>query len=103
MKRHSEIAGFEPVGQAAPETPQPEAAPSSDRSSLAAIGLSVFWIVFGDIGTSPLYTLKTVIDLTGGTPAPGTVLGVLSLILWTLIIVTSVKYVTVARSIAYDG
>src|ERR1700730_13624454 len=103
MKRHSEIAGFEPVGQAAPETPQPEAAPSSDRSSLAAMGLSALGIVFGDIGTSPLYTLKTVIDLTGGTPAPGTVLGVLSLILWTLIIVTSVKYVTVAMSIDNDG
>ena len=37
------------------------------------------------IGTSPLYTLKTVLDLTGGTPEPGTVLGVLSLIIWTLI------------------
>jgi KUP system potassium uptake protein len=103
MKRHSEIAGFEPVGQAAPEPPQPEAAPSGDRSSLAAMGLSALGIVFGDIGTSPLYTLKTVIDLTGGTPAPGTVLGVLSLILWTLIIITSVKYVTVAMSIDNDG
>ncbi|MDQ6869675.1 MAG: KUP/HAK/KT family potassium transporter [Pseudomonadota bacterium] len=67
------------------------------------MGLSALGIVFGDIGTSPLYTLKTVLDLTGGTPAPGTVLGVLSLILWTLIIVTSVKYVTVAMSIDNDG
>src|ERR1700675_2948808 len=75
----------------------------ADRSSLAAMGLSALGIVFGDIGTSPLYTLKTVLDLTGGTPAPGTVLGVLSLILWTLIIITSVKYVTVAMSIDNDG
>src|ERR1700730_11610752 len=98
MKRISEIAGFEPVGQAAPKTPQPDAIPNIGRSSLAAMGLSALGIVFGDIGTSPLYTLKTVLDLTGGTPAPGTVLGVLSLILWTLIIV-----VTVAMSIDNDG
>src|ERR1700732_5230647 len=103
MKRISEIAGFEPVGQAASETPQPDAAPSIGRSSLAAMGRPPLGIVFGDIGTSPLYTLKTVLDLAGGTPAPGTVLGVLSLILWTLIIITSVKYVTVAMSIDNDG
>jgi KUP system potassium uptake protein len=89
--------------QVVSKTPQPDATPSIGRSSLAAIGLSALGIVFGDIGTSPLYTLKTVLDLTGGTPAPGTVLGVLSLILWTLIIITSVKYVTVAMSIDNDG
>jgi KUP system potassium uptake protein len=87
--------------QVAPEIPQPDAAPSIGRSSLAAMGLSALGIVFGDIGTSPLYTLKTVLDLAGGTPAPGTVLGVLSLILW--VIITSVKYVTVAMSIDNDG
>jgi len=89
--------------QVAPKTPQPDATPAIGRSSLAAMGLSALGIVFGDIGTSPLYTLKTVLDLTGGTPAPGTVLGVLSLILWTLIIITSLKYVTVAMSIDNDG
>jgi KUP system potassium uptake protein len=71
--------------------------------SLAAMGLSALGIVFGDIGTSPLYTLKTVLGLTGGAPTPGVVLGVLSLILWTLVIVTSVKYVTFAMSIDNDG
>jgi KUP system potassium uptake protein len=67
------------------------------------MGLSALGIVFGDIGTSPLYTLKTVLALTGGQPRPEVVLGVLSLILWTLIIVTSVKYVTFAMSIDNDG
>jgi KUP system potassium uptake protein len=67
------------------------------------LGLSALGIVFGDIGTSPLYTLKTVLDLTGGAPTPETVLGALSLILWTLIIVASVKYVTFAMSIDNDG
>jgi KUP system potassium uptake protein len=59
--------------------------------------------VFGDIGTSPLYTLKTVLNLTGPNPAPETVLGVLSLILWTLIIITTLKYVVIAMSIDNDG
>jgi KUP system potassium uptake protein len=103
MKCNSEIAGFGPMQQVVSKTPQLDAAPSIGRSSLAAMGLSALGIVFGDIGTSPLYTLKTVLDLTGGTPAPGTVLGVLSLILWTLIIITSIKYVTVAMSIDNDG
>jgi len=89
--------------QVAPEIPQPDAVRSIGRSSLAAMGLSALGIVFGDIGTSPLYTLKTVLALSGGTPTPDVVLGVLSLILWTLAIVTSVKYVIFAMSIDNDG
>src|SRR4029077_6913294 len=67
------------------------------------LGLAALGIVFGDIGTSPLYTLKTVLSMTVGTPTPAIVLGVLSLIVWTLAIVTSVKYVTFAMSIDNDG
>src|ERR1700719_1606089 len=89
--------------QVVSKIPQPDTTPSSGRSSLATMGLSALGIVFGDIGTSPLYTLKTVLALTGGTPTPDVVLGVLSLILWTLAIVTSVKYVIFAMSIDNDG
>jgi KUP system potassium uptake protein len=67
------------------------------------LGLSALGIVFGDIGTSPLYTLKTVLNLTGANPEAASVLGALSLILWTLIIITSVKYVAIAMSIDNDG
>src|ERR1700685_4054971 len=91
------------MGQAAPETPQPNPTPFLSRSSLSAMGLAALGIVFGDIGTSPLYTLKTVLDLTGGTPSPATILGVLSLVIWTLFIITTVKYVAVAMSIDNDG
>jgi KUP system potassium uptake protein len=73
------------------------------RSGLAAMGLAALGIVFGDIGTSPLYTLKTVLSMNGGTPSPNAVLGVLSLITWTLIIITSVKYIVFAMSIDNDG
>jgi K+ transporter len=70
--------------------------------SIAALGFASLGVVFGDIGTSPLYTLKTVLDLTGGS-APAAALGVLSLIVWTLIAITSVKYVTIAMRIDNDG
>jgi len=60
------------------------------RLAILALG-----IVFGDIGTSPLYTIKECFHLTLGMSAtPGNIFGVLSLIAWTLILVVSVKYLT---------
>ncbi len=73
------------------------------KASVVGLGLAALGVVFGDIGTSPLYTLRTVLDLAGGKPDPATVLGILSLVLWTLMIVTTVKYVTVAMSLDNDG
>jgi KUP system potassium uptake protein len=70
--------------------------------SVAALGFASLGVVFGDIGTSPLYTLKTVLDLTGGA-TPAAVLGVLSLIVWTLIAIVSIKYVTIAMRVDNDG
>ena len=81
----------------------PESTLPIGRSGLAAMGLAALGIVFGDIGTSPLYTLKTVLSMTVGGPTPDVVFGVLSLIVWTLIIITSVKYVAVAMSVDNDG
>jgi KUP system potassium uptake protein len=59
--------------------------------------------VFGDIGTSPLYTFKTVLGLTGANPDPVATLGALSLVIWTLIVVTSIKYVSFAMRVNNDG
>jgi len=67
------------------------------------LGLAALGIVFGDIGTSPLYTLKTVLDTAGGRPDAAAVLGVLSLVIWTLVIVATIKYVSIAMSIDNDG
>jgi KUP system potassium uptake protein len=69
---------------------------------IAALAFAALGVVFGDIGTSPLYTLKTVLDLTGD-GSSATVLGVLSLIVWTLIAITSIKYVTIAMRVDNDG
>src|SRR5664279_1263342 len=99
----SNIAGFKPMRQAAAEKLQPGPIQPPGRAGLAALSLSALGIVFGDIGTSPLYTLKTVLNLTGGSPQPEAVLGVLSLILWTLFLITAVKYVALAMSIDNDG
>lgn len=72
-------------------------------AGLAGLSLAALGVVFGDIGTSPLYTFKTVLDLSGHHPAPATTLGALSLIVWTLIIVTSIKYVSLAMSVDNEG
>ena len=71
--------------------------------SMRAMGLAALGVVFGDIATSPLYTLKTVLDYTGPHPDPAAILGALSLILWTLLLITTVKYVNIAMRIDNDG
>lgn len=72
--------------------------------TLRALSLSALGIVYGDIGTSPLYTFKTVILLAGGgTPDVNTIMGSVSLIIWTLIIIASVKYISFALRIDNDG
>ncbi len=62
---------------------------------LAALSLTALGIVFGDIGTSPIYALRESFHSANGIVADqANVLGVLSLILWSLIIVISIKYLT---------
>jgi KUP system potassium uptake protein len=64
------------------------------KKQQAGLALAALGVVYGDIGTSPLYTLKEV--FAGNHPIPLTpenVLGILSLILWSLIIIVSIKYV----------
>jgi KUP system potassium uptake protein len=77
--------------------------PTQPKRGLALAALAAIGVVFGDIGTSPLYTLKTVLDYTGPHPDPSAVLGALSLILWTLFLVTTVKYVNFAMRVDNDG
>jgi KUP system potassium uptake protein len=63
-------------------------------SQQAALALAALGVVFGDIGTSPLYTMKEVFAGVHPIPlTPANVLGILSLILWVLIVIVSIKYV----------
>jgi len=67
---------------------------SSQRpAALAALTLGALGVVYGDIGTSPLYALKEVFH--GGRVAAthDNILGVLSLIFWTMTVIVSLKYV----------
>jgi KUP system potassium uptake protein len=80
-----------------------ERATGGPRSCLPILSLTALGIVFGDIGTSPLYTFKAILNLTPKTPDASTILGTLSLVLWTLFIITTVKYVSFAMRVDNDG
>src|ERR1700737_3679646 len=62
------------------------------RQTTPAAALAALGIVYGELGTSPLYTLQAVVGATGGHFSPEAALGSLSLIFWALIITISVKY-----------
>ncbi len=65
------------------------------KSSLVGLTLAAVGIVYGDIGTSPLYTLKTVFDPAHGLAVThNNLLGIVSLIFWGLTLIVSLKYVT---------
>ena len=84
--------------------PIPQGAAAIPQGRAGAMALSALGVVFGDIGTSPLYTLKTVLGASGRTGADrAAALGSLSLIVWTLIIITTIKYVSVAMRVDNHG
>jgi len=67
---------------------------SRESPSLRALAFGAVGVVFGDIGTSPLYTLQEVFSSKYGLGvAPASVLGVLSLVFWALLLVVTLKYV----------
>jgi len=66
---------------------------SRTPGALAALTLSAIGVVYGDIGTSPLYALKEVFGHGRVPLTPDNILGILSLVFWTLTIIVSVKYV----------
>src|SRR3954462_4264586 len=68
--------------------------PPATGRRLALLTLTALGVVYGDIGTSPLYALRECFKAEYGiTPTHDNVVGVLSLILWSLILVVSVKYI----------
>jgi KUP system potassium uptake protein len=73
---------------------RPHEVPPATGGRLAALSLAALGVVYGDIGTSPLYAFREAFNPEYGLPAnPAVVHGVLSLIVWSLIIVVSVKYI----------
>ena len=93
---------------AARERPPVELNPSGKR--LAVLSLTALGVVYGDIGTSPLYAMKECFRVVPGgtsgssvTPTPENVFGVLSLIVWALTMVVTVKYIFFIMRADNDG
>lgn len=76
-------------------------ATTAGKAGLAGL-LMTLGIVFGDIGTSPLYVMKAIVS-TGETPDTDYILGALSCIIWTLTLQTTVKYVLIALRADNNG
>ncbi len=90
----NEVANGSPTVRAAPPTTDTFA---QDRAKFLALSLGSVGVVFGDIGTSPLYAFReaVVAAQAGGPVTRDIVLGVLSLIVWSLIVVVTIKYVLI--------
>lgn len=68
------------------------------------LSLTALGVVFGDIGTSPLYTFSVALNATGHTPPNAAdVIGVVSLIFWALMVMVSLKYVVFVLRADNDG
>jgi KUP system potassium uptake protein len=99
------------VDRAVELAPEPVVAGRNPRHSAAhgggvfGLALGALGIVFGDIGTSPLYTVQTVfsIDNRAVGPTPGDVYGVVSLIFWSVTLIVTVKYVFFILRADNDG
>ncbi|MEV6347440.1 KUP/HAK/KT family potassium transporter [Actinoplanes sp. NPDC051851] len=81
---------------------------SGTKSANAGIGVVVgaLGVVFGDIGTSPIYTLQTVFNPEDPHPvpvSPGHVYGVVSVIFWSVMIIVTITYVSLAMRVDNDG
>jgi KUP system potassium uptake protein len=68
-----------------------------------ALVVGALGVVYGDIGTSPIYTLRECLKATGGGNATDVVLGLLSLVFWALMIVVTAKYVLLVMRADNDG
>ena len=79
------------------------AQPSAKRTAILTLG--ALGVVFGDIGTSPLYAMRASALAAGGgaTPTPFAVMGALSLIIWSLIVVVTLKYVLLIMRADNEG
>jgi KUP system potassium uptake protein len=72
--------------------PAGDVASPAPRRTAIATGLAAVGIVYGDLGTSPLYTYQTIVGYVGGHAPAAVAMGLLSLVIWALLLTISVKY-----------
>ncbi|MGH8962355.1 MAG: potassium transporter Kup [Jatrophihabitantaceae bacterium] len=89
----------------APGTAARTSHPVAHGGGALALGLGALGVVFGDIGTSPLYALQTVFSIDHGAvkPTSSDVYGVISLVFWSILLIVSVKYVVFILRADNDG
>jgi KUP system potassium uptake protein len=81
-----------------------ESSHGAHQATFAALALGALGVVFGDIGTSPLYTLKECMNAAGGAKASiDDLFGILSLMFWALVMVVTVKYLTFVMRAHHHG
>ncbi|MCX7286559.1 MAG: KUP/HAK/KT family potassium transporter, partial [Rhodobacterales bacterium] len=90
-KEAIDIADYLKSGNEAPSDIHTD---DSNKQGMALLTLGAIGVVYGDIGTSPIYAFREALRATGAA-VPGTaeVLGILSLLIWTLMLIVTVKYV----------
>jgi len=66
---------------------------AAERGARPALLVGALGVVFGDIGTSPIYAFRESLRAAGGAAAQATVLGILSLVFWAVVLVVALKYV----------
>jgi KUP system potassium uptake protein len=76
------------------DDPPGAAPPPTAHASVAALTLGALGVVFGDIGTSPLYAMQTIFGTEGLRATETHVYGIISLVFWSTTIIVSIKYVT---------
>jgi len=77
--------------------------PAAANPMRRALVVGALGVVYGDIGTSPIYTLRECLRTSGGNNASEVVLGLLSLVFWSLMIVVTAKYVLFVMRADNDG
>src|SRR5215467_6081572 len=106
MEISDRVAGPALAGDAAVVVGAPEAYSASHAvgGDLAKLGLAALGVVYGDIGTSPLYAIKECVTLPHGVaPGPANIFGILSLVFWSITLVVSLKYLLFVMRADNDG
>ncbi len=82
---------------------EPDTTAGSNWWTFLTLAWASLGVVFGDIGTSPIYTINNVLTSISTTPAPADVIGCVSLIIWSLILIVVLKYVLLVLCTDYQG
>jgi KUP system potassium uptake protein len=101
----TEGLNVDPAGSSGHPEPEGPGRPEPGAGAGLGLVLGALGVVFGDIGTSPLYAMQTVFSIDGGAvrPTAGDVYGVVSLVFWSVTLIVSIKYVVFVMRADNDG